>query len=207
MTTTRFIPYWTKSIFSSAVTNHWSHIELSYEEEEVTLRLTISQSVSKSWCMTRYLLLFDSYGLVSVGRPFWREDGSVFCVCCWPWPAQSFSSPSLLVLATIFCCLKFETPPTTRRVTVEVFDPASTRVWTHLRVNYDSFVTSRQPECRSPSQTVPLLLCVIRCHGNLCLPKSCLAYELPAFWRCYPKYCIANSHSPSQYEMDWIKNV
>jgi hypothetical protein len=29
--------------------------------------------------MTRYLLLFDSYGLVIVWRPLWREDGSVFC--------------------------------------------------------------------------------------------------------------------------------
>jgi hypothetical protein len=28
--------------------------------------------------MTRYLLLFDSYSLVIVGRPLWREDGSVF---------------------------------------------------------------------------------------------------------------------------------
>jgi hypothetical protein len=25
--------------------------------------------------MTRYLLLFDSYGLVIVGRPLWGEDG------------------------------------------------------------------------------------------------------------------------------------
>jgi hypothetical protein len=29
--------------------------------------------------MTRYLLLFDSYGLVIVVRPLRREDGSVFC--------------------------------------------------------------------------------------------------------------------------------
>jgi hypothetical protein len=28
--------------------------------------------------MTRYLLLCDSYGLVLVGRPLWREVGSVF---------------------------------------------------------------------------------------------------------------------------------
>jgi hypothetical protein len=54
--------------------------------------------------MTRYLLLFDSYGLV-----FWREDGSVFCICCWPLPVQSFSDPSPLGLATIFYCLRFET--------------------------------------------------------------------------------------------------
>jgi hypothetical protein len=41
---------------------------------KVTLRLKISQSVSLGvephlGLMTRYLLLFDSYGLVFVGRP------------------------------------------------------------------------------------------------------------------------------------------
>jgi hypothetical protein len=34
-----------------------------------------------------------------VGRPLWWEDASVFCICCWPLPAQSFSGPSPLVLA------------------------------------------------------------------------------------------------------------
>jgi hypothetical protein len=47
-------------------------------------------------------------------------------------PAQSFSGPSPLVLATIFNVsdlrLPFSSPPTTRRVTVEEFDPAPTRV-------------------------------------------------------------------------------
>jgi hypothetical protein len=65
---------------------------------------------------------------VDVGRSLWRKDGSVVYNFCWPWPAQSLSG---LGLATIFCCLKFETsfssPPTTRRATVEVFDHASTR--------------------------------------------------------------------------------
>jgi hypothetical protein len=37
--------------------------------------------------MTRYLLLFDNYGLGFVGRPLWQEDGSVFNICCWPSPA------------------------------------------------------------------------------------------------------------------------
>jgi hypothetical protein len=41
---------------------------------KVTLRLAVSQSVSLGvephlGIMTRYLLLFDSYGLVFVGRP------------------------------------------------------------------------------------------------------------------------------------------
>jgi hypothetical protein len=74
---------------------------------------TDGQSISKSWCrapsglMIRYLLLFDS--LVFVGRPLWREDGSAFCVCCWPSPAQSVSGPSPLGLVTVFYCLRFET--------------------------------------------------------------------------------------------------
>jgi hypothetical protein len=76
----------------------------------------------------------DSYGLVLVGRPLWREDGSVFYIWCWPLPAQSFFGPSPLGL--IFYCLRFETSlfvaPTTRRVTVEVFDPASTRGYSGL---------------------------------------------------------------------------
>jgi hypothetical protein len=42
---------------------------------KVTLRLTVGQSVSLGvephlGFITRYLLLFDSYGLVFVGRPF-----------------------------------------------------------------------------------------------------------------------------------------
>jgi hypothetical protein len=53
---------------------------------------SVSQSVSlgvKSnlGLMIRYLLLFDSHGLVIVGRPLWREDVSAFsnlCVQFWP---------------------------------------------------------------------------------------------------------------------------
>jgi hypothetical protein len=44
-----------------------------------------------------------------VERPLGREHGSVFCICCWPLPAQSFSSPRPLGIATIFYCLRFET--------------------------------------------------------------------------------------------------
>jgi hypothetical protein len=57
--------------------------------------------------MTRYLLLLDWYGLVSVGCPLWREDGSVFFRCYWPLPAQSFSGPSPLWLATVFYCVEW----------------------------------------------------------------------------------------------------
>jgi hypothetical protein len=81
---------------------------------KVTLRLMVGQSVSLGvepnlGLMTRYVLLFWQYGLVFVGRPLWREDGSVFCIWCWSSPAQSFSGPSPLDLATILYCLCFET--------------------------------------------------------------------------------------------------
>jgi hypothetical protein len=39
----------------------------------------------------------------------WREVGSVFYNCCWSSPAQSFSGPSPMGLATIVNCLRFET--------------------------------------------------------------------------------------------------
>jgi hypothetical protein len=82
---------------------------------------------------TRYLLLFDNYSSVFVRRLLWQEDGSVFCICCWHSPAQSFLGLSPFGLMTIYYRLRFETsrssPPTTRRVTVEVFDPASTQVY------------------------------------------------------------------------------
>jgi hypothetical protein len=70
----------------------------------------------------------DSYVLYSVGRPLLREDGSVFCMCRWPLPAQSFSVVVPWDLRPYFTVsdlrLPFSSPPTTRRVTVEVFDPA-----------------------------------------------------------------------------------
>jgi hypothetical protein len=41
--------------------------------------------------------------------PLWREDGYIFCICCWPLPAQCFSGPNPLGLTTIFYCPRFET--------------------------------------------------------------------------------------------------
>jgi hypothetical protein len=44
-----------------------------------------------------------------MGRPLWREDGSVICICCWSLTAQSISGQSHLGLVTIFYCLRFQT--------------------------------------------------------------------------------------------------
>jgi hypothetical protein len=55
------------------------------------------------------LLPSDSCGFVDVGFSLWREDGFNVYNCCWPSPAQSFSCPSPLELATIFYCVRFDT--------------------------------------------------------------------------------------------------
>jgi hypothetical protein len=69
---------------------------------------TDGQSVSKFWCRApsgAHDQIFNpawEFGLVFVGRTLWREDGSVFRICYWPLPAQSFSGPSPLGLAPVF---------------------------------------------------------------------------------------------------------
>jgi hypothetical protein len=93
---------------------------------------TDGQSVSKSWCRTpsgaHGQIFISVWQLRSwfVERPLWREDGSAFCICSWPLPAQSFSGPSPLGLAIIYYVsdlrISFSSPPTARRVTVDVFD-------------------------------------------------------------------------------------
>jgi hypothetical protein len=79
---------------------------------KVTLRLT----VSKSWCWAPcgaheqiFITVWQLRSCFCGGGPLWREEGSVFCICWWPSPAQSFSGPSPLGLATIFYCLRFKT--------------------------------------------------------------------------------------------------
>jgi hypothetical protein len=84
--------------------NYFSIITTAESESYVT---TDGQPASLSWNKAPIWglrpdlhFLCDSYGLVLVCRPLWREVGSVFCMCCWPLPAQSFSGPSPLGLET-----------------------------------------------------------------------------------------------------------
>jgi hypothetical protein len=94
----------------SAIIRCFTLPKLLYRIECHSFTSHVSQSQTYTATDGRsYLLLLDSYGLVFMGRPFWRDDGSVFCICYWPSPAQSFSGLSPLELATIFYCLRFET--------------------------------------------------------------------------------------------------
>jgi hypothetical protein len=93
---------------------YFAFITWSLELELESYVTTDGQPASLSWnkapiwgLRTDLYYMCDSYGPVLVGRPLWREDGSVFYICCWPLPAQSFFGPSSLGLATIFYCLRF----------------------------------------------------------------------------------------------------
>jgi hypothetical protein len=78
-----------------------SHVVLSRVEPSLMLWPTVST--------TKFVLLLGSFWFVDVGHSLWIEDGSVVYNCCCPSPAQSFSGPSPVGLATIFYCLRYET--------------------------------------------------------------------------------------------------
>jgi hypothetical protein len=73
----------------------------------------------------RFLLLSDSCRFVDVGHPLWLEGGSVVYSCSWSLPVQSFLGLSPAGLMTIFCCLRFETPPTWRARSPYLYPPGT----------------------------------------------------------------------------------
>jgi hypothetical protein len=94
---------WPPRFWSAYVCRSRSHI------------VTDGQSVSKSWCRAPFGAHDQIFIIVWQLRScfLWAalsdERMGLFCICCWPLPAQSFSDSSPLVLATIFYCLRFET--------------------------------------------------------------------------------------------------
>jgi hypothetical protein len=160
--------------------------------------------------MTRYVLLFDSCGRVFVGRPLWREGGSVFCICCWPLPAQSFSDSRPLGLSTIFYCLTFETS-----LFVASYDSQGHGGGIRLRLHQGEFFSaardSRYIASERPQQKTPfhnnycivievftsllhrnggsIVVCVFVSTGT-CLPSRCLAVNVYSGFQasCYNIY-------------------
>jgi hypothetical protein len=82
--------------------------------------------------MAKFFLLWDSCGIIDVGRPLWQEDECVVYSCYLASPAQSFSGPSPVRLQTIFYYLKIETPSTWRARSQYLYPPVTR--WHTLRV-------------------------------------------------------------------------
>jgi hypothetical protein len=116
-------------------------------------------------------------------------------------PAQSFLGPSPVGLATIFYCLRLETsllsPSTTRRVTVEVFDPAS--IWDNrdrVRVRVRVRVTLRLAVYRQSIRLgVEPLETYVRLFSqlNTCRHSPYITSSLTRGWVCHLQLLLALS--------------
>jgi hypothetical protein len=141
----------------------------------------VSQSVSLGvelhlGLMTRYLLLFDSYGLVLWGALSDERTGLSFAYAGGPrqrshsWVRAPWDSWPYFTVSGLR--LPFSSPPTTRRVTVEVFEPASTWVivWNITRVALYSLRVDRT------ENPIPLLVSIDRrgnvSHGSYCCVRN-----------------------------------
>jgi hypothetical protein len=76
---------------------------------------TDGHSISKFWCRApsgahdQIFCYILTVMVLFSGAPSLTKGRSVFCICCWPSPAYSFSGPSYLRLVAIFYCLRSET--------------------------------------------------------------------------------------------------
>jgi hypothetical protein len=145
--------------------------------------------------MTRYLLFFDSYGLVFLCGVLSDERTNLSFVYADGPHQQSSLGPSPLGLMIIFYSLRAEnsllSPPTTRRATVKGFDPASTRVtreWLSLSLSLMLRPTVSRPVCpaiKHPSGAYDQLFitfwqlrfCFCGAH-SLTRGRACLFYML-----------------------------
>jgi hypothetical protein len=135
------LPLWLDLLLPPCV---WGRLN-SQLKVKVTLRLTVSQSVSKSWCRApsgahdqifitvwqlRACFLWGAYSDERTGLSFVYAAGPCQRSLSGVWVSW-YSRPNFTVSDLR---LSFSSPPTTRRVTVEVFDPASTRACAICRI-------------------------------------------------------------------------
>jgi hypothetical protein len=107
----RIRPQWTQNITTNWIeVQSWSYFttdghSASLSWYQATIRTRRPLFLSPPW-----ELHSDTSGFLFVGRPPWREGGSVTCPykCCWVLPALSLSGPSPAGLMTISYCLVWD---------------------------------------------------------------------------------------------------
>jgi hypothetical protein len=103
-----------KAVSSQTEQNSCAKSKLYYDRRSVDLSILVSDThlgLAIKFCPPFFNYFLDSYGFDHVGRPLWREVGSVVFSCCWASPAQSFSGLSPAGLKTVFYCPNFLDSP------------------------------------------------------------------------------------------------
>jgi hypothetical protein len=140
--------------------------------------------------MTRFLFLSDSCWFVTVGRPLWRQDGSVVYNCCCISPAVS--SPA--GLTTIIYCLIRDSPILEGQIPVFI-SPRDRVNRLYPRLNQSqSYITTDGQSASLVWDSLPICLIFWRIPMRSC--KNCVRYfRLVAvhphvtFWRCLNEFC------------------
>jgi hypothetical protein len=147
--------------------------------------VTDSQLISKSWCRAPsgahdqiFINVLTVMVLIFVGCLLWREDRSVFCICYWPLPAQSFSGPSPLGLATTFYCLRFET--SLFFASCDSQGHARPSLHTGFATQFNSTELFFRPKLHGPRRNHCLSIV-----GKACLQRSCIATEITRLLLAY----------------------
>jgi hypothetical protein len=96
-----------------------------------------------------------------------------------------------------------------RRITAHILDCLGRHLSDEslLRINYDIFITSRLPEYRSPTQTVPLLFFVLSVatkRTSLLLSNRGPTVDCVTSRMCLRKRCLANGHIQSHYYFKYL---
>jgi hypothetical protein len=161
------------------------------------MQLTVSQSVSQSWCRApsgtndqifitvwqlRSCFLWGALSDERSGLSFIHAAGPCQHSRSWvrvPWDSRPyFSVPDLR--------LPISLPPKNRRVTVEVFDPASTRVCPVMAAG-SHYIASAQTAQKTPLiRVTPLLHITQPLPSNYCFPGStvlALSKYATLWWR------------------------
>jgi hypothetical protein len=101
------------SKFSFDVFKIWKQFQNGFKSSQIVLWPTVSRPVClgvrhpfrtrDQFSLLLSLIIFiESYGFSDVGRPLWREVGSVFFSFCWASPAQPLSGLSPTGLIFLF---------------------------------------------------------------------------------------------------------
>jgi hypothetical protein len=177
------LPRWLAAISHQPPTHLTAAPELSRIQSQSYIA-TDGRSISKSWrraiyyCLTvTVLFLWGALSDERTGRSFVYAAGprqrSLSRVRV-PWISRPYFAVSVLRLP-------FSSPPTTRRVTVEVFDPASTRVYLVLPTG-PFYIASAWTAQKTPLPTVnSIVACYIAMAFSLA-PQFLLWANMPQYF-------------------------